>query len=190
MCFSNFSSPLLLKYAPLVQSRCTFRHSLFNEVVLEKCTLKSFIIKSMRTSYILLVRLNIYNSNNKNTRDIVSTKGGNSYPSYDSLPVHALPTQRQHSSQILKHLCDFLLPQCWFGYYSRLSAPKYAWLNIGEGEEHIWVRTKVSVVNVRNLEKIQDKWLLFQRFVTSIVVSPCKNTENRKRDWFRPVKTL
>ena len=24
-------------------------------------------------------------------------------------------------------------------------------------------------VNVRNLEKIQDKWLLFQRFVTSIV---------------------
>ena len=25
-------------------------------------------------------------------------------------------------------------------------------------------------MNVRNLEKIQDKWLLFQRFVTSIVV--------------------
>ena len=24
---------------------------------------------------------------------------------------------------------------------SHLSAPKYAWLNIGEGEEHIWVRT-------------------------------------------------
>ena len=29
----------------------------------------------------------------------------------------------------------------------------------------------MSGVNVRNLEKIQDKWLLFQRFVTSIVVS-------------------
>ena len=28
----------------------------------------------------------------------------------------------------------------------------------------------MSGVNVRNLEKIQDKWLLFQRFVTSIVV--------------------
>ena len=26
------------------------------------------------------------------------------------------------------------LPQCWFGYYSGLSASKYAWLNIGEGE--------------------------------------------------------
>ena len=75
----------------------------------------------------------------------------------------------QYSSQILKHLCDFPLPQCWFGYYSRLSAPKYAWLNIGEGKGHIWVRARVSGVNVRNLEKIQDKWLLFQRFVTSIV---------------------
>ena len=63
-------------------------------------------------------------------------------------------------------------PQCWFGYYSRLSAPKYAWLNIGEGEGHIWVRTGVSGVNVRNLKKIQDKWLLFQRFVTSIVALP------------------
>ena len=28
----------------------------------------------------------------------------------------------------------------------------------------------VKSVNVRNLEKVQDKWLLFQRFVTSIVV--------------------
>ena len=27
----------------------------------------------------------------------------------------------------------------------------------------------MSGVNVTNLEKIQDKWLLFQRFVTSIV---------------------
>ena len=52
---------------------------------------------------------------------------------------------------------------------SHLSAPKYAWLNIGEGEGHIWARTKVWRVNVRNCEKIQDKWLLFQRFVMSIV---------------------
>ena len=40
----------------------------------------------------------------------------------------------QYSSQILKHLYDFPLPQCWFGYYSRLTASKYAWLNIAEGE--------------------------------------------------------
>ena len=40
----------------------------------------------------------------------------------------------QYSSQILKHLCDFPHPQCWFGYYSRLTASKYAWLNIAEGE--------------------------------------------------------
>ena len=43
----------------------------------------------------------------------------------------------QYSSQILKHLCNFPLPQRWFGYYSRLTAPKYAWLNIGEGEGEI-----------------------------------------------------
>ena len=52
---------------------------------------------------------------------------------------------------------------------SHFSAPKYARNNIGEGEGHIWVRTKMWRVNVRSLEKIQDKWLLFQRFVTSIV---------------------
>ena len=45
-------------------------------------------------------------------------------------------------------------------------------LNIGEGEGHIWVKTKVWRVNVRNLEKIQEKRLLFQRFVTSIVARP------------------
>ena len=50
------------------------------------------------------------------------------------------------------------------------SAPKYDRLNIGEGEGHIWVRIKVWRVNVRNLEKIQNKWLLIQRFVTSILV--------------------
>ena len=54
---------------------------------------------------------------------------------------------------------------------NHLSAPKYAWLNIGEGEGHIWMSTKVWRVNVRNWEKIQDKWFLFQRFVTSIVGS-------------------
>ena len=36
------------------------------------------------------------------------------------------------------------------GYYGRLSASKYAWLNIGEGEGHIWVRTEVWRVNVTN----------------------------------------
>ena len=32
----------------------------------------------------------------------------------------------------------------------------------------------MSGVNVRNLEKIPDKWLLFQRFVTSIVARKCE----------------
>ena len=54
---------------------------------------------------------------------------------------------------------------------SHLSALKYAWLNIGEGEGHIWLRTKVWRVNVTNSEKIQDKWLPFQRFVTSIAAA-------------------
>ena len=31
------------------------------------------------------------------------------------------------------------------------------------------MRTRVSGMNVRNLEKIQDKWLLFQRFLASVV---------------------
>ena len=66
---------------------------------------------------------------------------------------------------------------------SHFSAPKYARLNIGEGEGHIWVRTKVWRVNVRNLEKIQDKWLLFQRFVTSIVGLICLTWE-----WILPTK--
>ena len=34
-------------------------------------------------------------------------------------------------------------------------------------------------MNVRNSEKIQDKWLLFQRFVTSIVAT-YKRKERRK----------
>ena len=85
------------------------------------------------------------------------------------LSARLVSTSLQYSSKILKHLCAFSLPQCWFGYYIRLSALKYALLNIGEGEGHIWVRTKVWRVNERNLKKIQDKCLLFQRFVTSIV---------------------
>ena len=82
-----------------------------------------------------------------------------------------LVNELQYSSQILKHLCDFPLLQCWFGYYSHLSAPTYARLNIGEGEGHIRVRTKVWRVNVQNFPKIQEKWVLFQWFVTSIVAS-------------------
>ena len=40
-----------------------------------------------------------------------------------------------------------------FGYYSRLSAPKYMWLNIREGDGHFWVRTNVWRANVRNLRE-------------------------------------
>ena len=87
----------------------------------------------------------------------------------------------QYSSKILKHLCDLPLPQCWFGYYSRLSAPKYAWLNIGKGEGHNLVITKVSGVNVRNLGKIQDKWLLFQRLLASIVFKWKRGNKDRFR---------
>ena len=48
-----------------------------------------------------------------------------------------LVNELQYSSQILKHLCDFPSSPMLNGYYSRLSAPKYVWLNIGEGEGHI-----------------------------------------------------
>ena len=56
-------------------------------------------------------------------------------------------------------------------YYIRLSAPKYAWLNIGEGEgtfqwEQGWEERMSDI-----LEKIQEKRFLFQRFVTIIVAS-------------------
>ena len=63
----------------------------------------------------------------------------------------------RYLSQILKHLGDFPLLQCWFGYYSHLSGPKYMWLNIGEGEGHIWVRTKVRRVNAIHFQKNSRK---------------------------------
>ena len=67
------------------------------------------------------------------------------------------PEQLQYSSQILKHLCSFPIPQCWFVYCSHLSTPKYAWLNIGEGKGHISARTKVPGVNVRNFPENSSK---------------------------------
>ena len=77
----------------------------------------------------------------------------------------------QYSSQILKHLCDFPSPMLiWV--CSHFNAPKYARSQHWGGRgAHLSenMRTRVWRVNVRNLEKIQDKWLLFQRFVTSIV---------------------
>ena len=79
------------------------------------------------------------------------------------LQVFYNPRQKSWNTCVIFR-CPMLIWVC-----SHFSAPKYARLNIGEGERHIWVRTKVWSVNVRNLEKIQDRWLLFQRFVTSIV---------------------
>ena len=76
----------------------------------------------------------------------------------------------RYLSQILKHLGDFPLPQCWFGYYSHLSGPKYMWLNIlgkqkGTFEwEQRWEEWMQYI-----FEKIQEKQFLFQRFVTQIV---------------------
>ena len=63
----------------------------------------------------------------------------------------------QYSSQILKHLCDFPLPNVDLGIaVISISAPKYTWLNIGEGEgAHLSENKGVKkFVNVRNLEKI------------------------------------
>ena len=69
-------------------------------------------------------------------------------------------------------------PSPLIGYYNRLSAPKYAWLNIGEREGRIWVRTKLWRVNVRNFREIREKPCLFQRFVTSIVFSRKRGNSN------------
>ena len=76
----------------------------------------------------------------------------------------------RYSSQILKHLGDFPLPQCWFGYYSHLSGPKYMWLNIGEGEGHIWVRTKVRRMNAIHFRKNWRKTVS----VSTICDADCK----------------
>ena len=82
---------------------------------------------------------------------------------------------RQKSWNTYKYLCVFVLPKCWFGYYSRLSAPKYTWLTIGEGEGHIWVRRKVWRVNVRDFQKNKFKRhsFCFNNFVISIVATSC-----------------
>ena len=57
----------------------------------------------------------------------------------------------------MKHLCDFPLPNVDLGIaVISISAPKYTWLNIGEGEgAHLSENKGVKkFVNVRNLEKI------------------------------------
>ena len=71
----------------------------------------------------------------------------------------------------LETLVWFSAPQCWFGFAVISVLQNTLGSTLGKEIGHIWVRTKVWRVNVRNLEKIQDKWLLFQRFVKSIVAS-------------------
>ena len=91
-----------------------------------------------------------------------------------------LQYSQQYSSKILKHLCLFPLPQCWFGYHSGLSASKYAWLNIGEGEGTFQGGKQCEVEISWLFQKIREKRCLFQRFVTSIVdysVITCLRTE-------------
>ena len=85
------------------------------------------------------------------------------------ISIHVGKWQLQYSSKILKHLCLFPLPQCWFGYHSGLSASKYAWLNIGEGEGTFQGGKQCEVEISRFFQKIREKRCLFQRFVTSIV---------------------
>ena len=75
-----------------------------------------------------------------------------------------------HSTDIdFELLTEDLSNAPWFAVISVLQNTLGSAL--GKEVGHIWVRTKVWRVNVRNLEKIQDKWLLFQRFVKSIVAS-------------------
>ena len=70
------------------------------------------------------------------------------------IPVSSAFSSSQH--EYIYNTCQkswntclrFPLVQFWFGYYSRLGAPKFGWLNIGEGEGPIWVRTKVWRVNM------------------------------------------
>ena len=85
-------------------------------------------------------------------------------------PRISLHCKLQYSSKILKHLCLFPLPQCWFGYHSGLSAAKHPWLNIGEVEGTFQGGKQCEVKISGFLQKIREKRCLFQRFVTSIVV--------------------
>ena len=93
----------------------------------------------------------------------------------------------QYSSQILKHLCDFLLPQCWFGItvISVLQNSRGSTLGKERGTFE-WER-RCQEWMFENLEKIQDKWLLFQRFVTSIVFSRRRETVAGRYMFFFPV---
>ena len=59
----------------------------------------------------------------------------------------------QYSPKLLKQLCAFPLPQCCLEYSSRLSNPKYAWLNNEEGEGQISVRIMVWRLNTGNLQE-------------------------------------
>ena len=46
----------------------------------------------------------------------------------------------------------------------------------------------MSGVNIRNLEKILDKWLLFQRFVTSIAAPTLLCQRNVNTKYFKTQK--
>ena len=60
----------------------------------------------------------------------------------------------------LETLVWFSTPQCWFGFAVISVLQNTLSATLGREKGHIWVRTKMWRVNVRNLEKIQDKWLL------------------------------
>ena len=68
----------------------------------------------------------------------------------------------------------FSLPQSWFGYNCRRSAPKYAWLNIGEGGRYIWVRTKVWRWDLRNFWENSRKTVS----VSTICDEYCRHTNS------------
>ena len=84
----------------------------------------------------------------------------------------------QYSSKMFERFFVFALSQCQFGYYSRLSAPKYAWLNFGEGEGHISVSTKGWRVNVRNFRENSRE---------TASVSAIRDENCRPYSWFKRV---
>ena len=138
--FELFFFPFRLEISTLVIIDHNRPQRPFTEVVLEKCTFESSILKSMHSCYIIISptwhleqwKQEYWLITLLTLKAAIVTLQTFGYP---STPYWRKDNTRHKSWNM--HLCDFPLPQCWFGYYSRLSAPKYSWLNIGEGKEHI-----------------------------------------------------
>ena len=86
----------------------------------------------------------------------------------------------------LETLVCVSLPQCWFGYYSGLSASKYAWLKIGE--QKVWelweVNLKNCLENSRETVSVSticdEYWNLLSTFATRGVFPKCSSRQLRR----------